>query len=166
MKELYKNPTLYYAGVPVIVSLWSLLVWGVYLPDAENKWQAEKAQYGKTQKIIAEILTLDPERLEFAGAEAATAEFDYAVAVEKTASLCRIPSANYRLSSGVIMTSGGQRSQNAKVVLKEVDITKFAKFLSTIQLRWANLQCVKVKLTKKKGLRDAWDVDLDFKYFY
>jgi hypothetical protein len=52
------------------------------------------------------------------------------------------------------------------VVLKEVDITKFAKFLSTIQLRWANLQCVKVKLTKKKGLRDTWDVDLDFKYFY
>jgi len=166
MKELYRNPTLYYVIVPVIVSLWSLLIWGVYLPDAEHKWQAEKAQYGKTEKIIAEILPLDPERLEFADAETATTEFDYAIAVEKTASLCRIPSTNYRLSSGVIMTSGGQKSQNAKVTLKDVDITKFAKFLSTIQLRWANLQCMKVKLTKKKGLRDAWDVDLDFKYYY
>jgi hypothetical protein len=166
MKELYRNPTLYYAGVPVIVSLWSLLVWGVYLPGAEHEWQAEKAQYGKGQKIISEILALDSERLEFANAETATTEFDYAIAVEKTASLCGIPSANYRLSSGVIMTSGGQKSQNAKVVLKEVDITRFAKFLSTIQLRWASLQCVKVKLTKNKGLRDAWDVDLDFKYYY
>ncbi len=166
MKELYRNPILYYAGVPVIVSLWSLLVWGVYLPGAEHEWQAEKAQYGKGQKIISEILALDSERLEFADAETATTEFDYAIAVEKTASLCRIPSANYRLSSGLPMTSGGQKSQNAKVVLKEVDITRFAKFLSTIQLRWASLQCVKVKITKNKGLRDAWDVDLDFKYYY
>lgn len=166
MKELYRNPTLYYVLIPVIVSLWSLFMWGVSLPAAERKWQAEKARYSKAQKIISEILALDPERLEFADAETATAEFDYAIAVEKTASSCKIQSANYKLSSGPIMTSGGQRSQNAKVTLKQVDITKFAKFLSTIQLRWANLQCTKVKLTKKKGLPDDWDVDLDFKYYY
>ncbi len=166
MKDLYRNPTLYYVLIPVIVSLWSLFMWGIYLPAAEHKWQAERAQYSKAQKIISEILVLDPERLEFADAKIASAEFDYAFAVEKTASLCKIQSTNYKLSSGVIITSGGQRSQNAKVTLKQVDITKFAKFLSTIQLRWANLQCTKVKLTKKKGLRDAWDVDLDFKYYY
>jgi hypothetical protein len=67
---------------------------------------------------------------------------------------------------GASGSAAGQKSQSAKVGLKQVDITKFAKFLSTVQLRWANLQCSQVKLTKKKGLPDTWDVDLDFKYYY
>jgi hypothetical protein len=86
--------------------------------------------------------------------------------MEQTAGLCGIPSTDYKLNSGIIITSAGQKSQNAKVGLMQVDITKFAKFLSTVQLRWANLQCGQVKLTKKKGLPDSWDVDLDFKYYY
>jgi hypothetical protein len=166
MKEIYKNPTLYYILVPVIAALWPLLIWSVYLPAAANNWQVEKAQYNKAQGIIEEILALDSDRLDFADSETAVAEFDYATAVERVANLCGIPAASYKLSSGIIITSGGQKSQSAKVGLKQVDITKFAKFLSTIQLRWANLQCSQVKLTKRKGLPDSWDVDLDFKYYY
>jgi len=52
------------------------------------------------------------------------------------------------------------------VNLKGVDIVKSTRFLSTIELRWANLQCTTIKLTKKKGMPDMWDVDLDFKYYY
>lgn len=166
MTDIYKNPTLYYILVPIIVALWSLLVWGVYLPEAERKWQAEKTQYNKAQNTMTEILTLDPDRMEFADSKTAAAEFDYASALAKIAGLCKIPSTNYKLSSGIITTTGGQKSQRAKVGLKQVDIVKFAKFLSTIQLRWANLQCAKVKLIKKKGLPDTWDVDLEFKYYY
>ncbi len=166
MKEIYKNPALYYILAPAILALWPLLIWGVYLPAAEHNWQVEKSQYGKGQNIITEILALDPDRLKFADSNSASVEFDYASAIEKTAGLCRIPPTNYRLSSGIIITSGGQKSQSAKVGLKGVDVTKFAKFLSTIQLRWANLQCSQVKLTKKKGLPDTWDVDLNFKYYY
>lgn len=167
MKEIYKNPTLYYILVPVIVALWPLLIWGVYLPAAGDNWQVERTQYNEAQSIMADILALDPDRLEFADSKNAAAEFDYAIAVEKIASLCKIPSTNYKFSSRpIIGDSGGQKSQSAKVGLKQVDITKFAKFLSTIQLRWANLQCARVKLTKKKGLPDTWDVDLDFTYYY
>jgi hypothetical protein len=166
MKQIYKNPTLYYILVPVVVALWPLLIWGVYLPSARHNWQAETVQYGEAQSIIGEILALDPDRLKFADSQNTAAEFDYASAVEKIAGLCGIPPTNYRLSSGIIIASGGQKSQNAKVGLKQIDITKFAEFLSTIQLRWANLQCVQVKLTKKKGLPDIWDVDLEFKYYY
>jgi len=166
MKEIYKNPILYYIFVPLIVALWPLFVWGVYLPRAQHNWQREKAQYEKAQTLITEILTIDPGRLGFSDADNAEMEFDYARAIERVATLCRIPPASYRLSSGMIMTSSGQKSQSAKVVLKEIDITRFAKFLSTIQLRWENLQCTKVKLTKNKGLPDSWDMDLDFKYYY
>jgi len=166
MKQIYKNPTLYYILVPVIVALWPLLIWGVYLPAAGHNWQVETSQYKEGQSIMTEILALDPDRLKFADSQNAAAEFDYASAIEKTADLCKIPPTNYKLSSGIIITSGGQKSQSAKVGLKQVDITKFAKFLSTLQLRWANLQCAQVKLTKKKGLPDTWDIDLDFKYYY
>jgi hypothetical protein len=166
MKEIYKNPTLYYILVPVIVALWPLLIWGVYLPSARHNWQTETVQYGEAQSVIGEILALDPDRLAFADSQKTAAEFDYASAVERIASSCRIPPTNYRLSSGIIIASAGQKSQNAKVGLKQVDITKFAEFLSAIQIRWANLQCVQVKLTKKKGLPDIWDVDLEFKYYY
>ena len=166
MKDIYKNPILYYILAPISVALWPLFIWGIYLPDAEDNWQAKKTQYSKAQKIMAEIITLDPDRLEFADAKNIAAEFDYATAVERIASLCRIPSSNYNISSKPIRTSGGQKSQSAMVILKQVDITRFARFISTIQLRWANLQCEKVTLAKKKGLPDTWKVDLDFKYYY
>jgi hypothetical protein len=166
MKEIYKNPALYYILVPIIVALWPLLIWGVYLPSARRSWQVEKSQYDQAQGIIKEILAIDPDRLNFADSQNTAAEFDYASALEKTAGLCGIPPTSYKLNSGIIITSSGQKSQSAKVSLKQVDITKFAKFLSTIQLRWANLQTVQVKLTKKKGLPDAWDVDIEFKYYY
>ena len=166
MKDIYKNPLFYYVLVPVVVALWPLLVWTVYLPDAQSSWGLEKAQYNKAQEIIAEILTYDPDRLEFAEATGNEAEFDYASAVEKVANLCRIASKDYKLSSGLIITSGGQRTQNANVTLNEVGIVEFAKFLSTIQLRWANLECTQVKLTKNKALPDVWKADLKFKYYY
>jgi hypothetical protein len=166
MKEIYKNPTLYYILAPVVAALWPLLIWGVYLPAVGHNWQVETSQYNEGQNIMTEILALDPDRLKFADSNNVSAEFDYAGAIDKTAALCGIPPSDYKLSSGVIITSAGQKSQSAKVALKGVDIAKFAKFLSTAQLRWASLQCSQVKLTKRKGLPDTWDVDLDFKYYY
>jgi len=166
MKEIYKNPILYYIGIPVVVVLWPLFVAGIYLPNAEKKWDAEKDQYDKAQKVVAEILALDPERLAFVDLEKAATEFDYANAVEQIASQYKISPTNYKISSRPIAISGGQKSQNANVVLNQVDITTFAEFLSTIQLRWGKLQCVRVKLEKKKGLADVWDVNIEFKYYY
>jgi hypothetical protein len=166
MKDIFKNPALYYILAPVAAALWPLLIWGVYLPAAQHSWEVEKSQYNEGQNIITEILALDPDRLKFADANSAAAEFDYANAIEKTAGSCGISSAGYTLNSGIIITSSGQKTQSAKVDLKQIDIAKFSRFLSTIQLRWANLQCTQVKLTKKKGLPDTWDIALDFKYYY
>ena len=168
MKDVYRNPVFYYILAPVVMALWPLLVWGVYLPKAERNWKSEKAEYNQAQRIMTEILTLDPERLEFADPNSSTVEFAYATAVQRIASLCRIPPSNYKLSSGIIIasTSNDQKSQSAKVDLEDDNITQFARFLSTIQLRWPNLQCGQMKLNKIKGSPDKWDVDLQFKYYY
>ncbi|MBA7689117.1 hypothetical protein ES703_97612 [subsurface metagenome] len=165
-KEFYKNPLFYYVAVPVITAGWMLLVWTVRLPQAQRRWDMSRAEYTKAQEIMTEILNINPDRLDYIGSRETDSEFDYAIAVEKIASLCRIPSVDYKLSSGPTITSGGQRSQRAKMVLRQVDITRFADFLTTIQFRWAGLRCTQLKLTHKKGLKDKWDVDLDFAYYY
>lgn len=166
MKQIYRNPIFYYILIPVVVGLWPLLSRSIYLPKAQANWQEEKTQYDKARKIIIEILSIDPDRLGFAASKANAAEFDYADVIEKTARQCNISPTNYSLSSKPIRASGGQKSQRCRVVLKQVDITGIAKFLSTVQLRWQNLQCEKITLTKKKGLPDAWKAELSFKYYY
>ena len=165
MKDIFKNPTWYYILVPVLIALWPLLVWAVYLPEAERNLDSDIDQYERAQKNIESILSLDVDRLQLADAKTGAAEFDYFNEVYRIAALSGIPQAKCKLSSRIII-SGEQKSQSAKVSFNDVDIEKFAKFLSTIQLRWANLQCTRVKLSKKKGLPDSWDVDLDFKYYY
>jgi len=166
MTTIHKNPVVYYVGLPVLIALWPLLVFEVYLPNVEKKLVKERDEYKKAQKIMEEILILDPDRLNSSASSADGVKFDYAIAVENIASSCRISSADYNVSSKPARTSSGQKTQSAMVVLKKVDITQFARFLSTIQLRWANLQCENVTLTKQKGIADLWKVNLEFKYFY
>jgi hypothetical protein len=168
MKDVFKNPILYYIAAPVMIGLWPLLVWAMYLPAAQKGIEDQMTQYKRAKPIIEEILTLDPGRLEFADSNDTAAEFTYGHAVDRVASKCGIVPSKCDLRSGTVMTARGQKSQSANVDLKQVDITRFANFLSTIQLRWANLQCEQVKLTKKQDLADAdmWDVDMKFKYYY
>ena len=169
MKEIYRNPILYYILIPVTAALWPLLVWTMYLPDVEDNLQEEMKQYIAAEEVMGRILDIDPGRLDFAGSKRAAAEFDYAIAVDEIASQCKIPAVNYKLNAANVIKikkSGGQKSQIANVGLDHVDITKFANFLSTIQLRWANLQCEMVKLTKQKGAADEWKIDIKLKYYY
>ncbi len=168
MKDIYKNPVLCYIVVPIVVGAWPLLVRGVYLPAAQQDVEEQIAQSKRAEPIMMDILTLDPERLEFADANDTAAEFTYGGAVDWVASICKIPPSAYKVSSSMIITANRQKTQSAKVDLRQVDIVRFAKFLSMIQLRWANLQCERAKLTKKEGLadNDAWDVDIEFKYYY
>ncbi len=165
MKDIYKNPILYYILVPVIVGLWPLLVRAIYLPAAGKDIEEKMAQYDDANDIMLQILTLDPERAK-ADANNVGAEFNYADAIDNVARSCGILPSKYKLSSAMLFTSRDQKSQSASVSLKQIDIKRFAEFLSMIQLRWANLQCNRVKLTKKKGLPDMWDVDIEFKYYY
>ena len=75
MKDIYRNPILYYIAVPVIVGLWPLLVWAIYLPTAQKDVEEQMSQYEKAEPIIMEIFTLEPERLEFIDANNTAADF-------------------------------------------------------------------------------------------
>lgn len=166
MKELYKNPLLYYAAVPVILLFWPILIWALYQPNAENNLKTDRDKYAKAEKVMLEILRLDPDRRDYANTKNPSSEFDYVAAVDSIARSCGIASSDYNISAKPSRTTDGQKSQNANVILKQVEMSKFAEFLSTIQMRWANLQCEKIKLTKIKGQPDQWKIDIEFKYYF
>jgi hypothetical protein len=166
MKDIYKNPMFYYVLIPVLLLFWPLFVWGVYLPRTEQKWENEKKYYEKSKDFIDDILTIDKERLEFSDSQNNGEEFDYAVAIDRIARKCGIPASKYSISSKPARISGGQKTQSAMVVLRDVSISDFSHFLSTVTIRWANLQCERVKISRKKGLDDIWKVDLDLKYYF
>jgi len=166
IKEIYKNPMFYYMLVPALAVLWPVIIWGVYLPGARANYNNDAEQYQKSLPLMEELIAADPERLNATKGKEASAGFDYATAVQKAAEFCSIPANNYKLSSGVILKSEGQKTQAANVSLKGVKIAEAARFLSSIQQRWSGLQCTKINFRKNKGQPDAWDVDLTFKYYY
>ncbi|MHC4264533.1 MAG: hypothetical protein ACYSUK_01205 [Planctomycetota bacterium] len=165
MKDLLKNPILYYILIPIVVGSWPLLITTVYLPKSKANWYDMKSQYLEAQITIQEILKLDPDRLKFADSANKNEKFDYATAVEKVASEHSIPPTKYTLRSGAIITTREQTTQNARISIKEVDITKFTQFLSSLQLQ-PGIQCTNIQLTKQKNAPDSWDIDLEFKYYF
>jgi len=166
MKDIYKSPMFYYVLVPVVLALWPLLVWGVYLPRASGTLNGELRDFDKGLALIDDILRIDPDRLKYADSKTAAVEFQYDREIHKVASSCGISPADYTFSSKPPRTRKGRKTQTCHVILKQVSIERFARFLSEIQLNWAALQCDTVTLTRKEGLPDAWRVDLDFKYTY
>ena len=166
MRDYLRNPVLYYIAIPVFVSLWPILVFTVYLPAAQANEALQIEQYQKATKVMEDILTLEPDRLQMADPNSTTAEFLYDKAVYEIATLCSIPSTKFDLNPSGKITSGGQTTQTANVGLSQIDITTFARFLSMIQTRWASLVCTHINMTKKDNAPDVWDIDIDFKYFY
>jgi hypothetical protein len=167
MREIYRNPIFYYLLIPGLVALWPLLVWGVYLPRAQRNLENDCRLLIDGQTCIVEILRLDPGRLDIiVDANQVTQEFSYGSAVDRVANLCKIPASNWTSSAGNIIKSQNKKRQDAMVKLRDVSIVQAARFLSTMQMTWATLNCEKVKLTKKKGLPDQWDVDFSFTYYY
>jgi len=167
VKDIYRNPIFYYIGVPAVITLWPLLVWAVYLPKTDKALREQIKIYTNAQPTISQILELDGARLKVANSAGKNDEFDYATAVQQVANLCGIPPTQYTFSSGVVMNTGGdQKSQSARVELKRVGLIKFSRFISAMQLRWANLQCTTIKLKLNKDQPDIWDIDIDLKYYY
>ncbi len=165
MRDIIKNPMLYYILAPVLVGLWPTIVWW-YMPKAEKALEADQSEYVKATNAMVEILTLDPGRLEGQEKNRGTGVFSYGEAVSRVADRCQIGSRNHRCIAGPRANIGGKEIQPANVTLTDVGIVQTCTFLSTIQSMWVNLECESVDLKKKEGGPDRWDVGLSFKYTY
>jgi len=165
MREIYKNPMMYYLAAPILVAIWPLLVALMYLPAAQRSMKEERALCIEGQTYILDILKYDPERLNFSNDKDVSGEFSFDKAIDRVANLCSIRSTNCDYTSGGI-AGADKKTQNAKVTLKAVGIVQAATFLSHIQSMWVGLKCDQVKLTKKQGVPDQWDAEMKFWYSY
>jgi hypothetical protein len=166
MRDIYRNPMLYYVLIPVLVGMWPLLVGVLYLPQAETAREVEAQLCVEGQARVIDILRIDPDRPNMLDKGQKAVAFEYGPAVDRVVNLCRIPSSSYTLTTQLPAVSGGKKRQEGRVTLANVEIAQAAKFLSNIESMWVNLQCEHAKLTKKKGMADLWDVDFRFLYYY
>lgn len=166
MRDIHRNPIFYYLLIPVLIGMWPLLVWAVYLPAAERDRDNDYNLLIDGQTQIMGILEVDPQRTNAADPNRVAGEFAYGKAVDRVANLCSVPASNCIVSAGTIATISGKKRQDATIKLKDVSIVQVAKFLSTVQSTWVNLQCDRIKLIKRKGMPDQWEVDFKFIYYY
>ena len=125
MKDIFRNKTFYFIAVPVVLVLWPLLVAGVYLPKSEDKFEDEQSEFRKGQKLILQILEVDPSRIV---ERAASGKFDYASEVEQAASKYSITATQYNLSSAAAIKSSERKTQEGRVTLDKVSIVQVAEF--------------------------------------
>lgn len=168
MKDLYKNPTLHYILVPILVGIWPLLVWAMYLPEAKENLKNDVTASRKGQAIALSIVTLDPERADAGDAYDAPGDFSYLAAVDKVADVCGIPASKYKVNTGMMITKDGQKSQSARLRIEEIGVVQLARFLSLIQYKWGTLQCDDITLSKLKAEArpDVWTVEMKFNYYF
>lgn len=166
MKQYFKNPNLYYIAAPVFAAVWALSAWLVSFPSAQLKLEKQNIQYEKTQVEIEKILKIAPDRLNYKKHQKSDARFDYTTAIDYYAKICSVPSSAYSHHASPEIKRKGQITKTASVSIKQIEIEKFAKFLSMIMLRWPDLQCDSVTLVKLKGKPDSWKTSIKFTYFY
>lgn len=166
MKEFYKKSEFYYVIVPFIILVWVVTTATLAVPTAKSKFERASQDYDKTQGFIATILTAEPERLDFKKIKEKTGEFDYAVVFDDFTKLYGIPSSSYSLQSQGKVTKAKQTTQTANITINEIDVTTFAKLISSLQKTWPDLQCDTLSLDKLKGEKDKWKATMKFTYVY
>jgi len=166
MRDLHRNPILYYLLIPAMVGMWPLLVWGVYLPATERDRGNDYDLLIEGQTHIMGILEIDPQRTNRSDPNRVTGEFAYGKAVDRAANLCSIPAKDCILDASNITIMAGKKRQDATIKLKDVSIVQIARFLSDIQSTWVNLQCDNIKLSMRKGMPDQWEATFRLVYYY
>lgn len=166
MKEIYKNPLLYYIAVPVLLAIWPLSIKFGYLPNTKQAYADEQQQYEKAENLMFDILDLNPERVNTATPKDEDNEFDFVKAVAQIASASGIDPRNYTSGSRAPITRNDRKTQTATITIQKIDIEKFSKFITNLQKRWANLECESVNISTVKGFKDTWKITLTLIYYY
>lgn len=166
MKDIYKKAIFYYVLIPALLALWPLWLFAFGIPDVKTSYKKETGEYNKAEGLIGQILEIDPQRLDYAKAKKEGDAFDYTTAIDQVTKVCGIAANNYRLSSSPVRKmKGGQKNQDAAITIDRINIEKLAKFLSVMHMRWVNLQCSNLTLTKIKGEKNLWKADVRFIYY-
>jgi hypothetical protein len=166
MKEFYKKPESYYFIIPILVLIWILTVAFLTLPTAESRFGRAAQDRDKIQGYVTTILSIDRDRLKYKELVNKTGKFDYAVVIDNFVQLHGIKTSDYTPQIQGPNKRGKQLTQIANITIKSIGIEKFAKFLSSLQRSWPNLQCDTLTLKKEKTALDSWEAKMKFTYVF
>ncbi len=164
MKAYLKNPNFYYMLAPAAAALWIVFVMSVSLPAAEKRWTKTQTDFNRAQDLIARIIALDPDRLQYKTAKGGSSKFDYSTAIQEIATLVKIPPSNYSLVARRPVRSGGKEKRSADVTISTVDIETLAKFISQMLLRWSDLECDLLSIDRLSTGKNNWKATMKFTY--
>ena len=167
MKEYLKHPFFYYIAIPVVLGVWAITAGAVLYPRAKTAWELGKEDYVNAQDLLAQIVAIEPQRLTHQQKEGEVAgDFDFTPIVNEFATALRIPPANFTLNTRPETRRAGKRAQSATLSIQTIDIEKTTMFLSTLLIRWPDLQCERLTLNNLPQGKDNWGVDMTLTYYY
>lgn len=167
MKAYLKNRVFYYIAVPSVLGIWAIAAGAVFYPRAVASWQQEKDEYAVAQDLLGQIVAIEPQRLTHQQEKgAASGDFDFTQVVNEFASAFSIPPANFTLNTRGETRRAGKRARSAALSIRTIDIEKASKFLSTMLIRWPDLQCESMTLEKLPQGKNNWRVDMTLTYYY
>ena len=167
MKKYLKNPFFYYAVIPAVAGIWAVAAGMVFYPRASSSLQDSQAEYKAAEELLAQIIAVEPQRLVYKQEKGtAVVDFDFTQVVNEFASLFSIPSSNFTLNTRGETRRAGKRARSAVLSIKTIDVEKTTKFLSTMLIRWPDLQCEILSLDKLPQGKNNWKVDMTLTYYY
>jgi hypothetical protein len=167
MRINYKDPNIYYIAVPILAGLWAVLAGFVFYPNSTKAWDKNRQDYEAIEKQIKQLAALQPKRLEYKIDEKAKPEaFDFFKTVNDFAKIFGIADSNYNINVRPPSKRAGKQARSATILIKRIDIEKFAQFLSGLLLRWPSLKCEQLSIEKVKNTKNNWKVDLSLTYYY
>lgn len=167
IKKHLKNPLFYYIAVPVVMGVWALVAGAVLFPKAVSNWKESQEEYKTAQDLMAQIIAIEPQRLAYKAEKGAQiGVFDFTAVINEFATSFSIPSANFTLNTRGETRRAGKRARSAVLSIKSIDIEKMTKFLSTMLIRWPDLQCEIMSIEKLPQGKDNWKVDMTLTYYY
>ena len=166
MKKYLRNPFFYYALIPVLAGLWAVSAGLVFYPRAVSSLQEGQDEYKTAQELLAQIVAIEPQRLAYKQEKGVSGDFDFTKVVNEFATVFSIPSSNFTLNTRGETKRAGKRARSAVLSIKSIDIEKTAKFLSTMLIRWPELQCEILSLEKLPQGKNNWKVDMTLTCYY
>ena len=167
MKDYLRNPMFYMVAMPVLAGAWMLYAWLLAYPSSVQKWTASKTEYEDTQKVLEQILRMEPQRLTFKQEKSQATDFDYTNVIDQFTKQFGIAPDNYTLNVRGATKKAGKTVKSADLAIKTIDIENFCKFLSAVLARWPELECETLRLDRLPTAKNAWKVvNVHFTYYY
>ena len=167
MRDFYKNIYFYLIMIPLLAGVWTATAATLSLPTAEKQFERKVDDWNDSKQYIFKILALDSGRLEYNNSSGDNSgEFAFRNVINKFTEENKIPASGYSLRAGTILKKGTRKIRTADMTIDNIDIVKFAEFVTNLTARWSNLQIETLTISNLQDGPDVWKATLKLTYTY